>query len=330
MKNKKAATALKIFLPAALIIVLIFALFPEKIERRDIFAMDTYISVTQQGGDIDAVISTITDISASLDMYSGVLMESNSSEKIGNDIIFSATEKTLALNERYGNSVDITAGALTKLWGISGENPTVPDKSDIGKALATIGGIQLDGGAVHKNSDTLLDFGSVAKGYACDRVYDILGNSDSDYAIVSMGSSSLLYGRKPDGSDFRIEIKNPDGNDTPLGMIETDGCFISTSGGYERFFTADGKDYCHILDLTTGYPTESDLVSVTVISTGTDGGIKTDFLSTMIFLEGSENIEKHLGADDYKVIAADKNGNVYVSEGLDFTLYENNGYSLCE
>ena len=38
----------------------------------------------------------------------------------------------------------------------------------------------------------------------------------------------------------------------------------------------------------------------------------------------------YLDADDYKVVAADKNGKVYVSEGLDFTLYENNGYSLCE
>jgi thiamine biosynthesis lipoprotein len=129
-----------------------------------------------------------------------------------------------------------------------------------------------------------------------------------------MTSSVLLYGKKPDNSKFNVEIRNPDGNGI-IGTVKTDACFLSTSGGYERFFTVDGENYPHIIDLSTGYPTQSDLTSVTVFC---DSGILSDYLSTKILIEGTENIENHLESDLYKVAAFDENGNSYISKGLDF------------
>ena len=83
------------------------------------------------------------------------------------------------------------------------------------------------------------------------------------------------------------------------------------SGGYERYFEANGKTYCHIIDPKTGYPAETDLTTVTVFC---DSGIESDFLSTMIFLDGSENIGKYLNSDNFKIFAADKNKKLYISE----------------
>jgi len=333
--RKKTASLILGISAFLLIVAAVSALFlrqEKKTENRSFFSMDTYVTVSALGGDPDKIVSTIESLSSALDMHSGILSEANGTDAIENSDIYSVAVETLRLNGIYGNDVDITSGALTSLWNVNGENPEVPDDAEIEKALSTIGTEKLraDDGILYKSKDTVLDFGSVAKGYALDRVYDGLVESDAEYAIVSTGSSSLLYGEKPDGSPFRIEIKNPDGSDTPLGMIQVGECFISTSGGYERFFTADGKKYCHILDLSTGYPTESDLVSVTVISDKSGGGIETDFLSTMIFLGGTESLDKHLSSEEYSVVAADSDGNIYVSEGLDFTLYDNNGYSLCE
>ena len=202
-------------------------------------------------------------------------------------------------------------------------------EDEIKKAISTTGyeKISLKDGIVSKEKETKLDFGAVAKGYACDLVYKNLSEKECSYAIVSIGSSSLLFGEKPDKTDFKIEIKNPDGN-IPLGMIETKECFVSTSGGYERFFVADGKIYSHILDTKTGYPVKTDIVSVTVLCYGENGGIKSDFLATDIFIGGTENLKKHLSSADYKIVVADENKKLYVSEGLEFTPYENSGYSL--
>ena len=130
-----------------------------------------------------------------------------------------------------------------------------------------------------------------------------------------MTSSMLLYGEKPEGEPFRIAIRGADDGEI-LGTVETDSCFLSTSGGYERFFTDEnGKNYSHILDSVTGYPVETDLETVTVFC---ENGLLSDYLSTLIYMDGTKSIGKHLSSDEYKLVAADNDGNVYVSDGLVF------------
>lgn len=296
----------------------------------DFFAMDTFCSV-KSDKPTDDIEKTVYSYASSLDMYSGGLMEFNEIEETSDAYIYDITGKTLSLCETYGENVDITSGALTDLWGISSGNKNIPDDEEIRKALKTIGyeKISLSAGKVIKEKETKLDFGAVAKGYTCDAIYKKLKEDNAGYAIVSLGSSSLLFGEKPDKTDFKIEIKNPDSeNPIPIGMIETEECFVSTSGGYERFFEKDGKTYSHILDTKTGYPVDTDIVSVTVICYGENGGIKSDFLATDIFIGGTENLQKHLSSEGYKIVVADENKKIYVSNGLNFTPYENSGYSL--
>lgn len=66
-------------------------------------------------------------------------------------------------------------------------------------------------------------------------------------------------------------------------------------------------------DLSTGYPCETDLVSVTVIG---QSGIETDFLSTSIFIGGSGELDRWLSDEDIEVIAIDENGVVYCSDSI--------------
>ena len=172
-------------------------------------------------------------------------------------------------------------------------------------------------GTVTLTDGAQLDCGAVGKGYSLDCVKEALDQSGTaGYGTVSMTSSILCYGEKPDGKPFQIEIRDPSGDGT-LGTVSTDSCFLSTSGGYERYFIADdGKQYCHILDPKTGMPAESDLTTVTVFC---DSGLQSDFLSTLIWLEGTEHLEEHLHAEDYQIVAQDQSGKLYVSDGLHFT-----------
>ncbi|MBQ8786262.1 MAG: FAD:protein FMN transferase [Oscillospiraceae bacterium] len=293
----------------------------DSIAENSDFLFDTYSHMIICGSNSEETMKALTQIHADLDA-SFKLCYTTEAIKLPNDEAYSdCTAITNELADKYGTGINIACGELTELWGISTTDPTVPTERDI---LETLTKIPDDNSYTET---TMLDFGAVAKGYACDKAYELLTTTETDYATVSLGSSTLLYGEKPNGK-FRAGVTNPDKENSYLGIIETDAAFISTSGGYERFFEADGKRYSHILDMETGYPVETDLTSVTVIvpAETADGGIMSDFLSTLIYIQGTAQLDKWLAYEEFEVIAADENGVVY-SDCSGFILDENSGYS---
>ncbi|MEE4302423.1 MAG: FAD:protein FMN transferase [Pseudomonadales bacterium] len=128
-----------------------------------------------------------------------------------------------------------------------------------------------------------INVGGIAKGWACERVVDLLRDAGVEHALVSAGGDTRLLGDRR-GQPWLVGIRDPDdaaGVVTRLALVDE---AISTSGDYERYFDEDGVRYHHILDPATGRPTEG-IRSVTVI--GPDGTI-TDALSTTLFVLGPE------------------------------------------
>jgi thiamine biosynthesis lipoprotein len=255
------------------------------------FALDTAVSVTVSGENSVNTQNAITEL---------IKNESTKLEKCydlpADEVlpeVFDLVLKTEQLNGEYGYAVNIYCGELTDLWNVPKYDPILPNDA---KIRVTLERIPKDQSGIIPGV-TMLDPGAVAKGYALDRAKEAIeaAPEGTEYAIISSVSSILYYGEKPGGEPFLTGIKNPNGG--LIGYIKTGAAFVSTTGGAERFFTADGETFIHILDLSTGYPTESDLVSVTVIipADEADGGIKSDFLSTAMFLTGSEKL------DDYGV-----------------------------
>lgn len=293
----------------------------EYTQTKTVWVMDTACTVTLCGGDPETVSALLSTLDRELDNYTPDSAVSHlNQEGILSDTshVYDLVSRTLAYNERFGGLVDLTVGALTKLWGIATETPHVPSQTELDAALSTVSPAHI---TAADNTVTLadgaqLDAGAVAKGYGLDCVKSLLDESgETSYGTVSMTSSILFYGKKPDEKPFTVEIRDPNG-DGILGTVATEACFLSTSGGYERYFTADdGKEYCHILDPSTGMPAESDLTTVTVFC---GSGLQSDFLSTLIWLEGTENISRHLQAADYNIVAQDTSGTLYVSDGLQF------------
>ena len=122
-----------------------------------------------------------------------------------------------------------------------------------------------DGWTVTLLDGAQLDLGGIAKGYAADLLRAQLEKEGVTSATLDLGGDVFVMGRKTDGSDWRIAVKDPADTESYLGIVSAADKFIVTSGVYERYFEENGVRYHHILDPKTGCPAESGLVSVTVL-----------------------------------------------------------------
>ncbi|HAN44725.1 MAG TPA: hypothetical protein DCP97_04970 [Ruminococcaceae bacterium] len=223
---------------------------------------------------------------------------------------------------------DITIAPVVTEWGITSENPKVPSKEKLNELLALVDyhDIIIDEAnktAMLARKGQSIDLGAVAKGYACDIVREIAQKHKITSGFVSVGGNTVIIGKKPDGSDYNIGLRDPNGDETQYILsLNFPDRTMATSGAYERFFIDEnGNRYHHIIDPRTGYPAESDLLSVSVIS---KSGILTDILSTTFFIEGLEEVKKNLNNPDYDIIAVDKQNNVYMSENIKAYVKQNN------
>lgn len=205
----------------------------------------------------------------------------------------------------------------------------MPNDADIKSALGSVDYKTVsvsDDNTVSLAKGQELDLGAVGKGLACDEVAKYLKTrNEVSGAVISVGGSILLYGQNPERDDgtFNVAIRNPFGESNDyMGIINLPGGYcVSTSGDYEKTFELDGKTYHHILDPKTGYPAESNITGVTVIS---KSGIDTDALSTAAFIMGyGDKTLELLKKYDAEAIFITHDKKVYITSGLQnkFSLY---------
>ena len=290
----------------------------DEAKEKTVFAMDAACTVKTWGTDPGDICDEITRLGETFDCHNASSelskLNSSGSAELSADAQ-KLIEQSLALTKKHPET-DISIGALIKLWDITGSSPKIPGDEQLGIAMKTCGyeNITLTGSRCTLANGAQLDVGAVAKGYALDKAKQLLDEKKADCAVISMGSSSLMYGAKPDGKDFTVGVKDPDDKENLLLKFTCGECFVSTSGGYERFFVADGKKYIHIFDKTTGRPAETDLASVTVIC---DNGLKSDQLSTSIFIGGTKKLGEYFADKSIQIIAVDTNGDIHVSRSLE-------------
>lgn len=240
------------------------------------------------------------------------------------DDFYQWTKTSLDLAQKSDGAFDPTIGKLTRLWNIEGENPTVPTQAEIDQALLEIGNthIHMQEKTISMDAGCTLDLGAVGKGIGCDVVREYLTKQeDVSGAVVAIGGSILVYGSKPDGTDWSVAVQDPEGEEgSYMGVINLSGtACVSTSGDYEKYFIQDGKRYHHILDPSTGYPSESGLSSVTIICPDEgewkqDAGLLSDGLSTACFVLGAEKGMELLEEYGMEGVFIDKKKQVCVTE----------------
>lgn len=197
----------------------------------------------------------------------------------------------LSYAAQYGGVVDPTIGTLSDLWNFGDtDNHLVPSSFEITQALSHVNyeNIVLEGTRVTlTDTETRIDLGFIAKGYIADRLKEYLLSRNVDSAIINLGGNVLTIGHKPDETPFQVGIQKPFGDRgaTSLVLSVSDASVVS-SGNYERYFKVDNRLYHHILSTQNGYPADSGLSQVTILS---ENSVDGDALSTLCFILGYED-----------------------------------------
>lgn len=315
---KKAVAAVGVILAAVLAALLIFDGVINKEATADFFAMNTYASVRIKGADSDECAALAEEIAQSLD--TGILSRTAENSEVfllnknGGGALSEKMQgyisALLEVCEKSGGAFDFTLGAVSGLWDFGG-TPSIPESAALADALSHSGyeKLTLSENSLTYGDTAVIDFGAAGKGIALDEIRAAFAEKSIKEAVVSVGGSVLLMGEK----QFTVGIRNPDGNaGSYIAKLHIPAGCVSTSGSYEQQFEENGEKYHHILDPETGYPAESGLLSVTIIS---ESGLLSDALSTACFVLGREKgaaLAKEYGCT---AIFITENREVFVENG---------------
>ena len=172
------------------------------------------------------------------------------------------------------SNLNIAIGPLVQSWRIGFDDARVPSPQKIQKALALSKpeNIILDAtkqSVFLSQKGMKIDLGALAKGYIADKIMDYLKSEKVTSAMINLGGNVLVYGDNPrnDKGIWRIGIQNPQKpRGKHIGILTLKNQSVVTSGIYERRLKVGNKEYHHIFDQKTGYPIDTEMASLTILS----------------------------------------------------------------
>lgn len=221
-----------------------------------------------------------------------------------------------------GSQLNIAIGPLVQSWRIGFSDARVPSAEEIQALLGITDPHKIildpEAGTIYLTQAGMkIDLGALAKGYIADRIVDYLKDAGVVSALINLGGNLIVMGPSPKRADrhWRIGIQNPiksRGNSQVILRVLNKS--VVTSGIYERHLEVNGESYHHILNPQTGYPAETEIASLTIVSDlSVDGEIWTTRLFGKRIPEIMGQIEILPGIEGLLIT---KDGKVLVSSGL--------------
>ena len=300
-------------------------------KEREFFAMDTYMTFTAYGQEADTALQEAEEEIHKLEGEWSVTDENSQIYKINHSqgapvTLSQDTAKILdfamEMARQTDGALDPTIYPIMTAWGFTTDQNRIPSSEEIESLLENVGYEQaaLNGNQIHLPAGMELDLGAVGKGYAGDLAAEILKERGITSALLDIGGNIQAIGSRPDGSDWRLGIRNPFG-EGQVGVLSVSDRAVVTSGNYERYFVGDDDQiYGHIIDPSTGYPADTGLASVTIIA---EEGKVGDALSTAMFVKGPQEAEEYWRAhQDFDMLMITEDGEIRLTEGIEdsFTL----------
>lgn len=214
---------------------------------------------------------------------------------------------------------DITIGAVNDLWDFKADIPSLPDEQQLQQAVEKVDYRQVE--LTEENGKYYcrvpegmqIDLGGIAKGYIGDKMSDYMQEQGVENALLDLGGNIVTIGDKQ-GKKYHIGVRSPFQEDQAIATMDVEDTNVVTSGTYERYIEVDGERYHHILDPFTGYPAETGIASVTIIS---DEGATADALSTACFVMGEQDgLALVESIPDAQCIFVMEGGEIITSSGI--------------
>lgn len=217
------------------------------------------------------------EINASMSTYieSSIISKINANEATQPDTHFiNVLRSSRNVHRMTNGAFDPTIGAVVNAWDFGPEGKIANlDSLKIDSLMNSVGIDKIyvsQNLVMKKDSNTFLDFNAIAKGYAVDVIAEFLESQRVENYLVEIGGELRAKGMNIEKEGlWKVGIDQPrfDGEQSVLKAISIKDVSMATSGTYRKFkIDENGNRYAHIIDTKTGYPSKTNLLSISVIA----------------------------------------------------------------
>jgi len=214
--------------------------------------------------------------------------------------LFALLQLAARLGDETGGAFDITAGPLSRLWREGREPGTPPAADEIAAVMSRVGmaRVRLDGASqtiAFGRDGVELDLGAIGKGYALDRVAELLAARGVRAALVHGGQSSVLaIGRPPWDDAWTLDVQHPLRPGETIAALRLRDRAMGTSAVGD-FCVVEGGGRGHLLDPRTGRPAEGPLGATALASTAAEADALATAFCVMCVEETRAYCARHPG-----------------------------------
>ena len=269
----------------------------------------------------DASFALVAELEAVLTTYDPQSATSRMNANAGNGPFAAppALARILADSQQLSRATrgvfDPTVGPLIELWTKAGRSGRLPSTAEIATARrrAGIERITIDGeGRVSLAAGMALNFGGVGKGWALDRVGELLEGRGIERALLDFGGSSwLALGAPADAPAWRVLLR--DGRGGYAGAASLRDTSVSFSESFGDSSEIEGRRYGHVIDPRTGWPIQEPLAAVALAR---DGATAEALTKALLVLGPEEGLEVLAGMPDAEGLVIDAAGTLHESPGF--------------
>lgn len=174
------------------------------------------------------------------------------------------------VNQMAQGYFDMTVLPLVEAWGFGIRPHQQPPDSSVIYVLNNCIGDSLIYFSFHqllrKKDCVKLDVNGIAQGYSVDVLSDFLETKNIANYLIEIGGEIYARGNKPGNKEWIISIEQPGALEDNIveSYFSIENKAVTTSGNFRRYYESEGKLISHIIDPTTGFPVQNELISVTV------------------------------------------------------------------
>ncbi len=194
--------------------------------------------------------------------------------------------RCIEISKLSQGAFDITVSPLKNIFKFKNNYFRMPEQYAINDALSKTGfrNVELmnDHRVRLKKEGMRLSFAAIGKGYASDKTKSLLEAKGIESGCINASGDLTVWGRRHDGSLWKVGIANPEKPEEILFFIPLQNCSVATSGDYLQHFYFEGKRYSHNINPKTGKPL-TGIKSVTVINKSAE---LCDALCTAVYVMG--------------------------------------------